>query len=142
MSDGRVTRAKAWLASLGTTAKSVPITCSSICPAGRPARQLRSAEIADFLKRNHIRFVPKSDLAYLYTAEENETKARGLSWFKFSDDDEMLSVIERAESEFAGTGEFNRVLIGEGGTYLSSTRLFQADNENQIFRRIVSQVTQ
>jgi ferredoxin--NADP+ reductase len=56
------------------------------------------SEIADFLKRNQIRFVPKSDLPYLYTAEDNEMKARGLSWFKFSDDDEMLSVIEKAKA--------------------------------------------
>jgi len=56
------------------------------------------SEIADFLKRKHIRFVPKSDLPFLYAAEDNETKARGLSWFKFSDDDEMLSVIERAKA--------------------------------------------
>jgi len=54
--------------------------------------------VAEFLKRNHIQFVPKSDLPYLYTAEENEGKARGFSWFKFSDDDEMLSVIERTKA--------------------------------------------
>ena len=54
-------------------------------------------EVAEFLSRNHIRFVPKNDLPYLYSAEESEAKARGLSWFKFSDDDEMLSVIERAK---------------------------------------------
>jgi len=56
------------------------------------------SEIAEFLKRNHIRFVPKGDLPYLYAAEENEMKARGLSWFKFSDDDEMLSAIEKAKA--------------------------------------------
>jgi hypothetical protein len=55
-------------------------------------------DIAEFLSRNHIRFVPKGDLPYLYSAEESEAKARGLSWFKFSDDDEMLSAIERAKA--------------------------------------------
>jgi ferredoxin--NADP+ reductase len=55
-------------------------------------------EIAEFLKRNQVKFVPKSDLPYLYTAEENEMKARGLSWFKFSDDDQMLSVIEKGKA--------------------------------------------
>ncbi len=55
-------------------------------------------EIADFLKRNRIAFVPKADLPFLYSAEESESKARGLSWFKFSDDDEMLSAIERTKA--------------------------------------------
>jgi len=65
-------------------------------------------EITEFLKRNHVKFVPKSDLPYLYTAEDNEMKARGLSWFKFSDDDEMLSVIEKAKAnspELVGSPE-------------------------------------
>jgi hypothetical protein len=62
-------------------------------PASAPA-----SEIAQFLQRNHIRFVPKTDLPYLYAAEDNEMKTRGLSWFKFSDDDEMLSVIEKAKA--------------------------------------------
>jgi ferredoxin--NADP+ reductase len=55
-------------------------------------------EIAEFLKRNQLKFVLKSDLPYLYAAEENEMKARGLSWFKFSDDDQMLSVIEKGKA--------------------------------------------
>jgi ferredoxin--NADP+ reductase len=55
-------------------------------------------EIAEFMKKSRIRFVSKSDLPYLYAAEENETKARGLTWFKFSDDEEMLSVIERTKA--------------------------------------------
>lgn len=55
-------------------------------------------EIAQFLQRNQVSFVVKTDLPYLYAAEESEMKARGLSWFKFSDDDEMLSVIEKAKA--------------------------------------------
>jgi len=55
-------------------------------------------EIGEFLRGNHVKFVLKSDLPYLYTAEDNEMKARGLSWFKFSDDDQMLSVIERGKA--------------------------------------------
>ena len=61
-------------------------------PASAPG-----TEIAECLKRKSIRFVPKADLTYLYAAEENEMKARGLTWFKFSDDDQMLSVIEKAK---------------------------------------------
>ena len=67
--------------------------------AGRTARESASvSDIAEFLNRNQIKFVPKSDLPYLYAAEEKEMKLRGLSWFKFSDDDEMLSVIEKAKA--------------------------------------------
>jgi ferredoxin/flavodoxin---NADP+ reductase len=67
--------------------------------AGKQAPQSSSVrEIAGFLKRNHVQFVPKSDLPFLYSAEESEAKARGLSWFKFSDDEEMLSAIERAKA--------------------------------------------
>ena len=55
-------------------------------------------EIADFLKQHGVAFVPKTDLPYLYTAEEAEAKARGASWFKFSDDDKMLAVIEKAKA--------------------------------------------
>jgi ferredoxin--NADP+ reductase len=56
-------------------------------------------KIAEFLMRNQVRFVLKSDLPYLYTAEDNEMKARGLSWFKFSDDDQMLSIIEKGKAD-------------------------------------------
>jgi ferredoxin/flavodoxin---NADP+ reductase len=77
--------------------------------AGKPAvPSAPVSEITDFLKRNHVKFVPKSDLPYLYTAEDNEMKARGLSWFKFADDDEMLSVIEKAKAnspELVGSAE-------------------------------------
>ena len=62
-------------------------------PASAPV-----SEIAQFLKRNRVTFVPKTDLPYLYAAEDNEMKARGISWFKFSDDDEMLAVIEKAKA--------------------------------------------
>jgi len=68
--------------------------------AGKKATESVSvSEIWEFLKRKHIRFVPKGDLPYLYAAEEKEMKTRGLSWFKFSDDDEMLSVIEKAKAD-------------------------------------------
>jgi ferredoxin/flavodoxin---NADP+ reductase len=54
--------------------------------------------IAELLKRKQITFVPKADLPHLYAAEENEAKARDLSWFKFSDDHEMLAAIERSKA--------------------------------------------
>ena len=67
--------------------------------AGKPQRDSACVQqIAEFLKRNQVRFVSKSDLPFLYAAEESEAKARGLSWFKFSDDDEMLSRIEQLKS--------------------------------------------
>ncbi len=56
------------------------------------------SEITDFLKRNQISFVTKSDLPFLSSAEETEAKARGVPWFKFSDDDEMLAAIERTKA--------------------------------------------
>lgn len=56
------------------------------------------SEIAELFKRNHVTYVPKTDLPFLYTAEENEAKARGLSWFKFSDDTEMLAAIARTKA--------------------------------------------
>jgi len=72
--------------------------------AGKPEQSSASVtQISDVLKQKRIRFVTKSDLPFLYTAEENEAKARGLSWFKFSDDDEMLSVIEQMKANCAET---------------------------------------
>ena len=52
-------------------------------------------EIANFLQRIGVRAVSKSDLALLGAAEEREAQARGLNYFKFSDDEAMLSAIER-----------------------------------------------
>ena len=62
-------------------------------PAAAPPNQ-----IAEFLSRQRVQFVPKSDLPFLYAAEENEAKARGLSWFKFGDDAEMLSAIDKIKA--------------------------------------------
>src|SRR5262249_15280015 len=52
-------------------------------------------EIARTLQLQGIRFVSKVDLSLLAKAEEREAQVRGVTYFKFSDDDVMLSAIER-----------------------------------------------
>ena len=55
-------------------------------------------EIARFLEQRGVRAVNKADLPFLRTAEEQEAKQRGITFFKFSDDEEMLAAIEQAKS--------------------------------------------
>ena len=55
-------------------------------------------EIARTLQAKGARLVSKSDLALLGKVEEREAQSRGLTYFKFSDDDEMLSAIEQEKS--------------------------------------------
>ncbi len=46
-----------------------------------------------------LRIVEKPDLEYLARAEEKQAKERGLAWFKFSDDESMLTAIEQEKSK-------------------------------------------
>lgn len=66
---------------------------------GFPVRHSASVnEIAHFLEQREVRAVTKADLAFLRAAEEQEAKGRGIAFFKFSDDQEMLSAIEQAKA--------------------------------------------
>jgi ferredoxin--NADP+ reductase len=65
-----------------------------------PATRSASAdEIAAFLERHGVEAVSKADLLRLGAAEEREARSRGLTYFKFSDDAEMLSAIEQEKSK-------------------------------------------
>lgn len=61
-------------------------------------QSVTAEEIARALDRKSVRFVSKSDLSLLARAEEREAQSRGVPYFKFSDDDVMLSAIEQEES--------------------------------------------
>jgi ferredoxin/flavodoxin---NADP+ reductase len=54
-------------------------------------------EIARYLQRTG-EIVSKSDLMWLSSAEEQEARMLGLAYYKFSDDADMLSAIERVKS--------------------------------------------
>lgn len=56
------------------------------------------AEIARYLERSGIEAVDKDDLAYLGQAEQVEAQERGLGFFKFGDDLDMLRAIEAERS--------------------------------------------
>lgn len=58
-------------------------------------------EIAQSLKAKGIRFVSKAELSVLAKAEEREAQARGVGYFKYSDDDVMLSTIEQEQAASA-----------------------------------------
>jgi ferredoxin--NADP+ reductase len=55
-------------------------------------------DIAQALSAKGVQFVSKSDLSSLGKAEEREAQARGVSYFKFYDDGDMLAAIEREKS--------------------------------------------
>jgi ferredoxin/flavodoxin---NADP+ reductase len=59
-----------------------------------PPQSASAQEIESFLDKKGVRAVSKSDMALLGAVEEREAKARGLNYFKFSDDDAMLNAIE------------------------------------------------
>jgi ferredoxin--NADP+ reductase len=60
-----------------------------------------SAEIERALAAKGVRFVSKSDLSLLAKTEEREAQARGVAYFKFSDDEVMLSAIENEKAASA-----------------------------------------
>jgi ferredoxin--NADP+ reductase len=64
-----------------------------------PPRSATPDEIARFLEHKGVQAVSKSDLALLGVVEEREAKARGLTYFKYSDDSDMLSAIEQDKSK-------------------------------------------
>jgi len=64
-----------------------------------PPHSASPDEIARFLERKGVQAVSKSDLSLLGTVEEREAKARGLTYFKYSDDADMLAAIEQEKSK-------------------------------------------
>jgi ferredoxin--NADP+ reductase len=51
-------------------------------------------QVREHLERKGVRMVDKSDLELLARAEEKIAKERGLIWFKFDKDEDMLAAIE------------------------------------------------
>ena len=51
-------------------------------------------EVKKRIEEKGVRTVDKTDLEYLAKAEEEQARARGVAWFKFSDDEAMLAAIE------------------------------------------------
>jgi ferredoxin/flavodoxin---NADP+ reductase len=77
----------------------VGAACVAQYLSGLPAPDSASVtEIAGALETRDVRYVSKADLSLLGKAEEREAQARGLAYFKFSDDDVMLSAIEQEKS--------------------------------------------
>jgi ferredoxin/flavodoxin---NADP+ reductase len=56
---------------------------------------ISAQELITRLQQKGARIVTKGDLEYLARAEEHEAQARGIPWFKFSEDEAMLQAIER-----------------------------------------------
>jgi ferredoxin--NADP+ reductase len=69
---------------------------------GVPEKQSPSPEqIKKSIEAKGVRVVDKSDLEYLAKAEAEQAAAKGLSWFKFSEDEAMLAAIDE-QKERAG----------------------------------------
>jgi ferredoxin--NADP+ reductase len=64
-----------------------------------PSASVGEIELA--LAAKGVRFVSKSDLSLLAKTEEREAQARGIAYFKFSDDEVMLSAIENEKAASA-----------------------------------------
>lgn len=58
-------------------------------------------EILKRLESKNLRLVTKSDLEHLGKAEEREAKARGVQFFKYSDDEAMLAAINEQKAQKA-----------------------------------------
>src|SRR5260370_10462790 len=56
---------------------------------------ISAQELIQRLQQKGAQIVTKSDLDHLARAEEQEAQARGIPWFKFSDDEAMLQAIYR-----------------------------------------------
>jgi hypothetical protein len=61
---------------------------------GAPAKQVR-----ELVENKGVRVVDKSDLEHLGRAEEKTAQERGLTWFKFDQDEEMLAAIDACKAK-------------------------------------------
>jgi len=67
---------------------------------GTPEKSSASyGQIKHHLASRGVRIVEKSDLEHLARAEERQARERGLPWFKFSEDEEMLAAIEQERAK-------------------------------------------
>jgi ferredoxin/flavodoxin---NADP+ reductase len=69
----------------------------------QPRTGASTEDIARFLERKDLQFVPKADLRWLTAAEEKAARERGMAYYFFPDDESMLSQIEREKSTSAAT---------------------------------------
>jgi ferredoxin--NADP+ reductase len=69
-----------------------------------PKQALTAEEIQARLEAKDIRFVTKPDLDLLALAESREAQARGLSYFKYSDDESMLRAIAEEKAKVKVNG--------------------------------------
>jgi ferredoxin--NADP+ reductase len=60
---------------------------------------ISAQEMLARMEQKGIQAVTKTDLEYLARAEEQEAQARGVPWFKFSEDDAMLQAIEAQKAK-------------------------------------------
>jgi ferredoxin/flavodoxin---NADP+ reductase len=58
-------------------------------------------QIARFLEQKGVHAVSKSDLALLAAVEEREAKGRGVTYFKYSDDSDMLAAVAQEKLKTA-----------------------------------------
>src|SRR5579859_217984 len=58
-------------------------------------------EIKRRIEARGVRAVDKGDLEHIAKAEEEQARAKGMLWFKFSDDDAMLAAIEEQREKSA-----------------------------------------
>ena len=60
------------------------------------------AEIKRSIESKGVRVVDKADLEHLAKAEEEQARAKGIAWFKFSDDESMLASIDEHQERSGG----------------------------------------
>jgi ferredoxin--NADP+ reductase len=64
-----------------------------------PESNFGAAEIQSFLKNKGLQVVSKPDLESLARAEEREAQQRGVLWFKFAEDNDMLAAIDAEKAK-------------------------------------------
>ena len=65
-------------------------------------------QIRKAIEARGVRVVDKADLDHLARAEEEQARAKGMLWFKFSEDEAMLTAIDKKRQE-ASSGAANKV---------------------------------
>jgi len=59
-------------------------------------------EIKRSIELKGVRVVDKAELEHLAKGEEQQARARGMAWFKFSDDQAMLMSIDEQKERSGG----------------------------------------
>ena len=96
---GRAKPVTVWWASRAMTVKLALHMCCNILKACLKGIAQRAQQILGQIESKGLRVITKDDLECLARAEEQIAQQRGIPWFKFDKDEDMLKAIEAEKAK-------------------------------------------